>query len=101
MKYQDSEIFNLAQQLGLNPRHEDPFGQNPPPLHIWTAQCPHTNHYIFINLEKDLYYCGWCKRGGGPSSLLDFKEERKEKSRREREEFAARQAVRSLDQEGF
>ena len=92
MAKKDSEIFNLAQQSGLCPRHEYPHGPNPPPPHIWTTRCPGTGHYLYINLEKELYYCGWCKRGGGPSSLLDFVKDREEKAKAWREE---------LRQEGF
>jgi hypothetical protein len=90
MANKDSEILDLAQQFGLNPR------QCPDcPPNAWMARCPDTQHPLFIDLEKELYYCGWCKRGGGPSSFLDFVEEREEKARRRREEYAAEQIARS------
>jgi len=58
-----SEIIEVAQELGLHPE--------PPLLNqkIWSAQCPGTNHKLFINAEKGEFGCGYCGVKGDSSVL--------------------------------
>ena len=68
-----SEIIDTARDLRLNPR---PAGTSP---HLWKASCPGTNHHMRISAEIDKFYCGWCKRGGGLTELIEFVAEQRQK----------------------
>lgn len=65
-----SAVINAAQLLGLHP---EPTGEHPDK---WRASCPGTNHPIFISPEQEKWFCGWCKRKGGPEELEAFSRER-------------------------
>ena len=69
-----SAVINAAKLLGLHP---EPTGQHPDK---WQASCPGTNHPIFISAEQDKWFCGWCKRKGGPEELEAFCHERQRKA---------------------
>ena len=69
-----SAVINAAQLLGLYP---EPTGQHPDK---WQASCPGTNHSIFISPEQDKWFCGWCRRKGGPEELEAFSRERRRKA---------------------
>jgi hypothetical protein len=69
-----SAVINAAQLLGLHP---EPTGEHPDK---WRASCPGTNHPIFISAEQDKWFCGWCKRHGGPEELDAFARERRRKA---------------------
>ena len=87
-----SEVIELARVLKLNPR------QSPDePPHIWYINCPCTPHYLLVDVSIDKFYCGYCKRGGGPSSLRDFVEERREADERRRQEFSAKEIRRAAN----
>lgn len=69
-----SAVINAAQLLGLHP---EPTGEHPDK---WRASCPGSNHPIFISAEQDKWFCGWCKRHGGPEELDAFARERRRKA---------------------
>jgi len=71
-----SRIVYTAKKLGLYPR---PNGQGP---HSWHATCPGTSHPIWINTEKNIFGCPWCKKKGGPDVLKAFVNERRFKGYR-------------------
>lgn len=52
-------IVDLADGLGLS---AEPALE---PLGGWRAQCPGTNHQLQLDATKGLFYCGYCRRGGG------------------------------------
>ena len=64
-------IVEVAGDLGLYP---DPSLQYP---HLWTATCPGTGHQLKLDSAKGLFYCGYCRRGGGPDELRAFASERR------------------------
>lgn len=67
-------VITAARLLGLHP---EPTGEHPDK---WRASCPGTNHPIFISAEQDKWFCGWCKRKGGPQELDAFTRERRRKA---------------------
>ena len=69
-----SAVINTAKLLGLCP---EPTGEHPDK---WRASCPGTNHPIFISAEKDMWFCGWCKRKGGAEDLEAVSRERRRKA---------------------
>ncbi|MCE9614868.1 MAG: hypothetical protein K8T26_11365 [Lentisphaerae bacterium] len=70
---QASAIVAAADTLGLNPR---PSGRGPSG---WWANCPGTGHMIEIQVATNLFYCGYCRRGGGEAELRQFVAERRRK----------------------
>ena len=66
-----SDIVDTAKELHLGPR---PSGTGP---NSWLASCPGTNHPLMISSETNTFGCGWCKRKGGPSELMQFVSDRK------------------------
>lgn len=67
-------VINAAKLLGLNP---EPTGEHPDK---WRAACPGSNHPIFISADEDRWFCGWCRRKGGPDELESFSRERRRKA---------------------
>jgi len=66
-----SEIVAVAQELGLQP---EPTGKGP---HSWRASCPGTGHPIWIDTQKNIFGCPWCKKKGDSELLRLFVKERK------------------------
>lgn len=67
-------LVTAAEQLALHPR---PTGEHPDQ---WRASCPGTNHHLYILAPEDRWFCGWCKRKGGPAELEAFCLERRLKA---------------------
>lgn len=67
-----TEIVAVAQELDLSP---EPTGTAP---RAWQARCPETNHKLQIDAETNLFFCGWCRRKGGPPELRALTRERKQ-----------------------
>ena len=63
-------IVDLAEELALDPE--------PSVRHAgrWEARCPGTGHRLQLDARKGLFYCGYCRRGGGPEDLRAFVRER-------------------------
>ena len=72
--WQEAEIVTKAAQLGLLP--------NASKLHVgtWIARCPGTNHTLQMQPKRNLFYCGYCRVGGGIAELDEFAAQRKEYS---------------------
>lgn len=66
---ENTEIVKVAQELGLHP---EPSGAGPDE---WQASCPKGRHQLVIQATKNLFYCGYCRRGGGPDELRAFVKE--------------------------
>jgi hypothetical protein len=67
----DSEIVTMARRLNLRPK---PAGNHPD---SWRASCPETNHRLQIDANQNLFYCGYCRRGGDAEELRKFVGERR------------------------
>ncbi len=70
----EAEIVTKAAQLGLSPMASS-LGAG-----IWIARCPGTNHTIQMQPKRNLFYCGYCRVGGGKDELDEFAAQRKEYS---------------------
>jgi hypothetical protein len=70
-KARESAIVSASRTLGLHP---EPTGTGPD---HWKASCPETNHPLYMDAAKELFFCGWCRRRGGPEELRFFVEERR------------------------
>jgi hypothetical protein len=69
-QYRDeAAIITAARDLQLNPR---PAGHNGT---AWIADCACRKHFLKISISRNEFYCGYCKRGGGPAELRAFCEE--------------------------
>jgi hypothetical protein len=66
-----SEIVTAARRLRLRP---NPAGNHPD---SWRASCPETNHRLQIDANQNLFYCGYCRRGGDAEELRKFVGERR------------------------
>jgi hypothetical protein len=66
----ESEIVTKAKVLKLAPEASK-FTRG-----IWAAQCPATNHTLQLQSATNLFYCGYCKVGGGPGKLEEFSDRR-------------------------
>jgi len=66
-----SLIISEATKLDLHP--EPPLLNNM----MWTANCPGTNHKLYINAQKNEFACGYCRVKGNHEKLIEL-----EKSRR-------------------
>jgi len=66
-----SLIITEATRLGLHP--ELPLLNQK----IWSANCPGTNHKLFINAEKGEFGCGYCQVKGDHEKLVEFVDRRK------------------------
>lgn len=66
-----TEIVIAARELGLSPR---PTGTGP---FFWLAKCPKTRHLIYIEADKNTFWCGQCKRSGSIEELKALVSERK------------------------
>jgi hypothetical protein len=43
----------------------------------WVACCPGTNHTLDLQPKRNLFYCGYCKVGGGIDKLDEFVAQRR------------------------
>ncbi|MBK8906699.1 MAG: hypothetical protein IPM60_01965 [Rhodospirillales bacterium] len=59
----ETEIVVAARELRLNPRPSGTGGDH------WRANCPRTKHSLEIQARNNLFFCGYCSRGGGPEEL--------------------------------
>ena len=65
-------IIDICVNSGLDP---EPAGHND---NAWLARCPTKgNHHIMISTTTDEWGCGYCKRKGGISELLEWLAESK------------------------
>ena len=73
-----SDIIMAAEELGLHPQAD---GRSPK---SWRASCPtHPGHPIYIDAEKNIFGCPWCRRKGGVEELRAFHKERQDKKARQ------------------
>jgi hypothetical protein len=70
----EAEIVTKAAQLGLSPRASS-LG-----VGTWITRCPGTNHALLLQPKRNLFYCGYCRVGGGIDELDEFAAQRKEYS---------------------
>lgn len=62
----DAEIVTKAARLGLSPEASNLGGGT------WIARCPGTNHTLELQPKQNLFYCGYCRAGGGIVELDEF-----------------------------
>jgi hypothetical protein len=62
----ETEIVTKAAQLGLSPEPSSLMRGT------WLARCPGTNHTLELQPKQNLFYCGYCKVGGGIDKLEKF-----------------------------
>jgi hypothetical protein len=72
----EAEIVKKAAHLGLHPETSNLSGGT------WIACCPGTNHPLQLQPKRSLFYCGYCKVGGGINKLDEFAAERRTKTPR-------------------
>jgi hypothetical protein len=72
--WREAEIVTKAAQVGLAPK--------PSNLDVgtWVARCPGTNHTLQMQPRRNLFYCGYCRVGGGADELDEFAAQRKDYS---------------------
>jgi len=70
----EAEIVTKAAQLGLSPKASS-LGKG-----TWITRCPGTNHALLLQPKRNLFYCGYCRVGGGIDELDKFAAQRKEYS---------------------
>jgi hypothetical protein len=69
--WRETEIVTKAAQLGLLPKASN-LG-----IRTWIARCPGTNHTLELQPKKNLFYCGYCRVGGGRDELDEFVAQRR------------------------
>jgi len=67
-----AEIVTKAAQVGLSPQASSL------DVGTWIARCPGTNHTLQMQPKRNLFYCGYCRVGGGIDELAEFAAQRKE-----------------------
>jgi hypothetical protein len=72
--WRDAEIVTKAARLGLSPKTSN-LG-----IRTWIARCPGTNHTLELQPKRNLFYCGYCRVGGGIDELDEFAAQKKEYS---------------------
>ena len=72
--WREAEIVTKAAHLGLSPMASNL------DVKFWIARCPGTNHTLELQPKKNLFYCGYCRVGGGRDELDEFVAQRKEYS---------------------
>ena len=72
--WREAEIVTKAARLGLSPMASS-LG-----VGTWIARCPGTNHTLQMQPKRNLFYCGYCRVGGGIAELDEFTAQRKEYS---------------------
>jgi hypothetical protein len=74
-KFPPHAIVSAASELGLWPEPDTEFDQR------WWANCPVTHHRLALQPAADYFFCGYCRRSGGPAELRAFCAERRAPSR--------------------
>ena len=69
--WREAEIVTKAAHLGLAQEASN-FTRG-----IWIARCPGTNHTLELQPKRNLFYCGYCKVGGGIDKLDEFVAQRR------------------------
>ena len=64
--WREAEIVTKAAHLGLSPVASNL------DVKFWIARCPGTNHTLDLQPKQNLFYCGYCKVGGGIDKLDEF-----------------------------
>jgi hypothetical protein len=64
--WREAEIVTKARQLGLSPQASSL------DVKFWIARCPGTNHPLDLQPKRNLFYCGYCRVGGGIDKLDEF-----------------------------
>ena len=64
--WREAEIVTKARQLGLSPQASSL------DVKFWIARCPGTNHTLDLQAQRNLFYCGYCRVGGGIDKLDEF-----------------------------
>jgi hypothetical protein len=70
--WREAKIVTKAAQMGLSPKASNL------DMGAWIARCPGTNHTLEMQPKRNLFYCGYCKVGGGIDELDEFATQRKE-----------------------
>lgn len=61
-----SEVIDVAEELGLYP---DADGRAPG---RWFARWPEQGHQLELQMQTNLFRCGYCRVGGGPAELREL-----------------------------
>ena len=69
--WREAEIVTKARQLGLSPQASSL------DVKFWIARCPGTNHPLDLQPKRNLFYCGYCRVGGGIDKLDEFVAQRR------------------------
>jgi hypothetical protein len=69
--WREAEIVTKAAHLGLSPKASN-LG-----VRTWIARCPGTNHTLLLQPKRNLFYCGYCRVGGGIDELDEFTAQRR------------------------
>jgi hypothetical protein len=72
--WREAKIITRAAHLGLALQASH-FSKG-----TWIACCPGTNHTLELQPKRNLFYCGYCRVGGGIDKLDEFAAQRKEYS---------------------
>ena len=69
--WREAKIVTKAAQLGLALQASH-FSRG-----TWIACCPGTNHTLELQPKRNLFYCGYCRVGGGIDELDEFVAQRR------------------------
>jgi hypothetical protein len=69
--WREAEIVTKAAHLGLALEASN-FSRG-----TWIACCPGTNHTLELQPKRNLFYCGYCRVGGGIDKLDEFVAQRR------------------------
>ena len=69
--WREAEIVTKAAHLGLSPKASNL------DVATWIARCPGTNHALELQPKRNLFYCGYCRVGGGKDELDEFTAQRR------------------------
>ena len=67
-----SPIVAIAHELKLDPDTDGSASG------MWEANCPTRPHRLLLQTSSDLFYCGYCRVGGGPDELRALAAERRQ-----------------------
>ena len=67
-----SPIVEVATELKLDPDTDGTTSG------MWEANCPTRPHRLLLQTSTDLFYCGYCRVGGGPDELRALAVERRQ-----------------------
>ena len=74
-KWQAAEIVTKVADLDLAPEASALIQGN------WIAHCPGTSHTLELQPKRNLFFCGYCKVGGGIEKFEEFSARRNAKPR--------------------